>query len=55
MIDHYSFDLFPLTSERWQDLESHFGEHSAYAGCCIHMSCYNMGVVLFRDLGGTHV
>lgn len=54
MIDHNSFDLFPLPSERWEDLDPPFGEYSAYAGRCRHMSCYNMGLVLFRDLGGTH-
>lgn len=25
MIDHYSFDLFPLPSERWEDLDPLLG------------------------------
>jgi hypothetical protein len=26
-------DVYPLTAERWGDLETLFGEHGAYGGC----------------------
>jgi GNAT superfamily N-acetyltransferase len=30
---HSELDFFPLTPERWEDLELLFGEHGAYGGC----------------------
>jgi GNAT superfamily N-acetyltransferase len=33
MAENTSVEILPLIAERWQDLETLFGEHGAYAGC----------------------
>ena len=33
MVDDSSIEIYPLTPERWPDLETLFGPHGAYGGC----------------------